>query len=347
MAFGLLAGHGDGASARAAAEVRILAPFPADPGFPEGIAIRGGRVYVSGAASIASNPAGPSTVMAFDRATGAVLARYDAVGEDLTRGHGNSGIAFDRRGRLYVLNAQLGTYRLVPKTGARAMYAPPLPDLKPCVVAAGPPCSPTPLDQAPQANDLAFAPSGDAFVSDSQQATIWRIPAGGGKPRIWFQDRRLATAFVGANGLRVDHAARRLYVVVTLDLAGASLVYSLPLVRRPAARRLTLVHRFAVGDLPDGIAFGARGDLYVAIASPTAPGIVILRPDGSQRARLRNPLASPFAPFDGPANIAFDGAGRILLTNHAPATGELLRRFSIADADVGDTGARLFTPTIR
>ena len=75
-------------------------------------------------------------------------------------------------------------------------------------------------------------------------------------------------------------------MAVTLDLLGASLVYSLPLVGRPAARRV-----------------------------------------------------------QGPADIAFDGAGKILVTNHAAFT-EVLRDFSIAEADVDDRGARLFTPQI-
>ena len=96
--------------------------------------------------------------------------------------------------------------------------------------------------------------------------------------------------------------------------------------------------------LPDGIAFGAKGDIYVAMATAAQSGVTILRPDGTERARLRNKLLSPFAPYDGPANIAFDGAGRILLTNHAPVTGLALRKFSILDVDVGDPGAPLFTP---
>ena len=41
---------------------------------------------------------------------------------------------------------------------------------------------------------------------------------------------------------------------------------------------------------------------------------------------------------------AFDGAGRILLTNHAPVTGLALRKFSIVDVEVGDAGAPLFKP---
>jgi hypothetical protein len=49
------------------------------------------------------------------------------------------------------------------------------------------PCSPTVLDLPPLPNDIAFAPNGDAYVTDSMQATIWRVPKGGGAPKVWYQ----------------------------------------------------------------------------------------------------------------------------------------------------------------
>lgn len=320
-------------AAAAFGDARIFAPFPSDAGAPEGIAIRRGRVYVAGGAGAAS------AVIAYDLGTGRVVRRYDGVG--------NSGLAFDRSGRLYVLSGQ-GLVRVNTATGARRTYGLPLPDLKPCIaLIVKPPCSPTLTDAGPVANELVLAANGDAYASDSGQATIWRYPKGGGAPRIWFQDSRLATTTIsGVNGIRIDRSGRRLYMAVTLDSLLASFVYSLPLVARPASSRLTLVHRFAIGDAADGIAFGARGDLYVAIGSPQSHGVVILRPDGTQRARLRNPPRSPLEPCNGPADIAFDGSGRILLTNRAVIVGAIRPRYSIAVADVGDRGAKLFTPAI-
>lgn len=150
--------------------------------------------------------------------------------------------------------------------------------------------------------------------------------------------------YIGVNALRLNPAGTRIYVTVTVDMLGAASVYSLPLVAGPVAGQLELFHRFAVGELPDGIAFGATGDLYVAMASPAAPGVMILRPDGTRRAQLTNPQGSPTAPYDGPANVAFDGAGSILVTNHAPVTGLVTRTFSIVDVD--DGGAPLVTPMI-
>jgi sugar lactone lactonase YvrE len=336
-----------GAPAAVAAfgDATILAPFPASPGFPEGVAVRDGLVYAAGAATLGTIGAGPSAVLAYDRASGAVVRRYDAVGENLLAEHANSSIAFDGAGRLHVLNTQLGTYRLIPATGVQEPYGAPFPNLPACIpLLVPPPCSPTLVDLPPIPNDIAFAPDGSAYVTDSMQATIWRIPPGGGAPQIWFQDQRFASPYIGTNGLRLNPAGTRVFVTVTVDLLGRASVYSLPLVAKPTAGQLSLFHRFALAELPDGIAFGATGDLYVAMASPTAPGVMILRPDGTQRARLTNPLLSLTAPYDGPANIAFDGAGRILLTNHAPVTGLVLRQFSIVDVDVGDVGAPLFMP---
>ena len=326
-------------------DARILAPFPAKPGFPEGIAIRDGRVYTAGAATFGTTGAGPSTVIAYDRATGALVRRYDVVGENKLMEHANSSIAFDAAGRLYVLNTQLGTYRLNVQTGAVTPYASPFPDLKPCAPIVGPPpCAPSPADTPPIPNDIAFAPNGDAYVTDSLQATIWRIPAGGGAPQIWFQSQKFAGPYIGVNGLRLNPAGTRVYVTVSTRLVGIATLFSLPLVAHPTASQLRVEHQFAPGELPDGIAFGAQGDIYVAMATLAQSGVTILRPDGTERARLRNKLLSPFAPYDGPANIAFDGAGRILLTNHAPITGLALRKFSIVDVDVGDPGAPLFAP---
>ena len=336
------------AASAAFGDAQILAPFPSDPGFPEGVAVRDGKVYAAGAATLGTTGAGPSAVVAFDRATGAQVARHDTKGENLLAEHGGSSIAFDGNGRLYFLNTQLGTLRLNPNTGVQETYSTPFPDLNPCLPPlVNPPCSPNPLPLPPLPNDIAFAQDGSAYVSDSMQATIWRIPKGGGAPQIWFQSSRFNSPYIGVNGLRISPDGTRVFVTVSIDMLGQASVYSLPIgPAKPTAAQMKLEHRFAIGELPDGIAFGANKDLYVSMASPTAPGVIVLRPDGSIKAQIKNPGLSLTSPFDGPANIAFDGAGRILMTNHAPVTGLALRKFSIVDVEVGDIGWPLNTPMI-
>ncbi|CAN5168703.1 hypothetical protein BH18ACT4_BH18ACT4_10440 [soil metagenome] len=215
-------------------DARILARVPTPPGYPEGIAVRGNRVYVAGPATFGTAGQGPSMVLVYNTVTGALIDTFETVGEDLSAEHANSSIAFDRQGRLYVLNTQLGLYRLTPWTGEQEQYGNPFPDLPPCVSAPAP-CSPTPFPTPPLPNDLAFDPAGNAYVTDSLQATILRVPPGGGEPETWFQDIRLASTFIGVNGIRLDPTRTKIFVTVTADLDGNSFVSTLPLVGQPMA----------------------------------------------------------------------------------------------------------------
>lgn len=318
-------------------DAKTLAPFPAQPGFPEGVVVQGDRVYVAGAATFGTTASGPSAVLAYDRDSGDLVRRYDVAGEDLLQEHANASIARQADGDLLVLNTQLGIYELDPETGKQTAYAPTLPNLPACLplLPKTRPCSPTLADLPPLPNDLAFGPDGELYVSDSMQATIWRVPAGGGTPTVWFQDTKLASPYIGVNGLRLSPDGERVVFTVSIDLLGRASVYALPRVAAPKAAQLQLVHRFPLGQLPDGIAFGAAGDLFVTQAGPTSSGIDVLRPDGSLKASVRGPL------FDGPANLAFDGGGRALVSNHAPVTGLVLRKFSVLDVDLADAGAPL------
>ncbi len=235
---------------------------------------------------------------------------------------------------------------------AQETYATAFPDLKPCLpLVVGSPCSPTPTDAPALPNDIAFDDAGNAYITDSMQATIWRVPAGpvpaGGKtPEVWFQHRDLASAYIGTNGIRLNPARTEAYITVTTDLLlERSFVYRLPLVPEPKSGDLKVFHQYSPDALPDGIAFGKSGLLYVAIATPGSSGVSILDESGTEVARLSNPPLSPFAPYDSPANIAFNGHGSILLTNHAFVTGVLdAGRFSVVDVFVNDKESPLAKP---
>lgn len=327
-------------------DAQVLATFPTPPGFPEGIAVKGNKVYVSGPARFGTAGTGPSTVVAFNRDTGALEATYTTQGEALAFEHANSCIAFDGDGRLYVLNIQLGLYRIDTGSGAQQSYSTPFPDLPACD-GNNAPCSPTFFDAPSLPNDIAFDEDGNAYVTDSLQATIWRVPAGGGAPQIYFQDARLGTVpgGIGANGIRLSPDRSKLFVVVSIDPTGSPYVYTLPLVAAPQAADLAVFKAFTPGDIPDGIAFGKSNNLYVAIATPAASGIAVLDPSGTETGRLTNPVGSPFFPYDSPANIAFDGHGSLLVTNHAFATG-IPSNFTVLDVYVGDKGSPLSKPDL-
>ena len=335
-------------STRPFGDVQVLGTVPASTGFPEGIAVKGNKIYVSGPARFGTAGDGtPSRVFAFDIDSGALLTTYDIQGEDLNQDHANSCIAFDDDGRLYVVNFQLGIVRLDLATGHQEVYAAPLPNLQPCSsVAPGTPCSPTFVDAPPLGNDIAFDEEGNLYETDSFQATIWRIPAGGGQPQIWFQDSRLDVPF-GANGLRLSPDRTKIFFSVTADGVGqfgnflGGKIYTLPLVAHPTAAQLQVFHEYD-GDAPDGIAFGRSDKLYVALAAPFNSGVSILNPDGTEATRLHNDQ-NPIFPYDSPANIAFSKHGSIVITNHAFAT-MIPDHFVVLDVFVDDKESPLVKP---
>lgn len=350
LLLSVLATAWPGAAAQAAdpvfGDVEVLATVPTPPGSPEGIAYHNSRVYIAGPAKLGTILSGPSKVLEFHGDTGQLLHTWDTQGENILGEHANSCVAFDDQDRLYVLNTQIGMYRIDVTDGTQTAYSTPFPDLPPCSVLAKQNCSPSPLPLPPLPNDVVFAASGDAYVTDSMQATIWRVPVGGGAPQIWFQDRRLASPYIGVNGVRIDPSGTRLYVTVTADLLARSFVYTLPLVEQPTAADLSVFHAFPLGEAADGIAFGATGKLYVTLSLPTTSGFVVLRPDGSEEARVTSNLLSPTVPFDSPANVAFDGAGSMFVVNHAFLT-NLPSHFTVLKVFVDDPGLPLQLPRLQ
>lgn len=329
-------------------DVQVLASVPTPPGFPEGIAVKGNKVYVAGPASFDTAGTPPSKVFAYDTRNGELERTYTIVGEQTQFPHANSCIAFDGDGRLYVVNLQLGIVRLDVESGQQEIYASALPDLAPCSQTQSP-CSPTVANAPPLPNDIAFDEDGNLYLTDSFQATIWRIRPGGGQPKIWFQDSRLDTPF-GPNGLRLSPDRSKIFFTVTAEGVGpmgeflGGKIYTLPLVNKPSAASLQVFHQYN-GEAPDGIAFGKSGKLYVVEAAPFNSGVSILRPNGTEQARLTNPQGSPVFPYDSPANAAFDKHGSLLLTNHAFAT-MIPSNFTVLDVFVDDKESPLVKPDV-
>ncbi|HSW14158.1 MAG TPA: SMP-30/gluconolactonase/LRE family protein [Solimonas sp.] len=330
-------------------EVSVLAQVPVPNGFPEGIVVNGNRFYVGGPATLGTSINGkPSRVFEFDLDSGALTRTFLTQGETVFGSeHANSCLAFDDANRLYVLNNQIGTWRLDLQTEAQASYSAPFENLPICALGlTKKPCSPTLLNLPALPNDIVFDEAGNAYVSDSLQATIWRIPPGGGQPQIWFQDSRFSSPYIGVNGLRLSPDRSKMFISVTLDMLGRGFIYTLPMVAQPQKADLQVFHSYPVGG-PDGFAFGQSGKLYVTLAIPGFSGISILEPDGTESARLGNKLLSPFKPYDSPANVAFDGKGNLLVTNHAFATGLLLpAQFQVLKVFVDDLGSPLVRPTL-
>jgi sugar lactone lactonase YvrE len=315
------------APAQALGDSKVIAPVPLS-GFPEGIATRGHRFYVAGPAAFGS-PLGSAFVQAYDIRTGALAATYPITITNPFAGmSGASCIAFGSDGKLYVIEPFIGVIRMSLDPGnTQSVYS------------AFTPAGPSLL------NDLAFDDDGNLYVTDSFAATIYKVPAGGGAPAVWFTDPALAGNPLipfGVNGIRIDKNDKHVYVSVTVDSTLNGVIYRLPLVDSPVAADLELFASLGFTG-PDGIAFGKSGNLYVAEALSST--IKVLAPDGSVAAVYSGPAQNPPGPpvpWANPANIAFDNQERTLLvTNHASLVPYDPSLFLVFDVFVDDKGSPL------
>jgi sugar lactone lactonase YvrE len=306
----------------------VIAPVPG-AGLPEGIATRGNRFFVSGPADF-GQPLGSAYVHAYDIRTGDLENTYPS---NITNPYAGmsaaSCAAFGPDGKLYVIEPFIGVIRMNLDPGnsqtVYSAFTPPGPSLL---------------------NDLTFDDDGNLYITDSFAATIYKVPAGGGAPMVWFSDPALAgnpAIPFGVNGIRIDKNNKNVYVSVTVDSGFDGKIYRLPLVDSPDADDLELFASLGPTG-PDGIAFGKSGKLYVTQALSNT--ITVLNPDGSLDAVYTGPALDPQenpVPWAGPANIAFnDQEGTLLVTNHAslvdPRDPDL---FLVFDVFVDDKGAPL------
>lgn len=340
----------DNPHARTPGDSKVFAQLPAQPGFPESIAVHGRRVYISGGAQFGYFV--PPVVLAYDLDTGEQVASYPLRGENPSLPMAGTGLAFGKNDMLYVGSLQQGVLRFdVDDPGAPMQhYASALPDLPTCAfISPGTPCSPTAVDSPPLINDLVFDKSGNLYITDSFQATIWRVPPGGGAPKIWFQSSVLDTSF-GANGMRIGPKGDLAYFSLTFDASGAGYVYTVPLVAKPKPSDLKVFHAYTPGAGPDGIAFGKSGKLYVALAGYNQ--ISVLGADGTEEALYSGPAAnaanpSQPLPWANPSAIAFDDKTRsLLVANHAIFFPTPEQFFAIFDVFVDDKADHLNEPHI-
>ena len=330
--------------------ITSFAPVPADPGFPEGVAVHGNSVFVSGPARFGTAGTGPSAIQVYNRKSGALEQTIVVSGEALEFEHAVSNVAIDAAGRVYALSTQLGLLRFT-KQGqqyVQSSYGAPVPDLPTCVALPAGPCSPTTYDAPPIVNDVVFDPQGNAYVTDSLQATIFRYGPGGGAPSIWFQSPLLeGGGFIpfGTNGIRLNPARTHVYFAVSTSVTNPSqgTIYRLPLVVAPTAGQLEVFYTYTASEIPDQLAFGARGDLYVSLALSNQ--ISVLAADGTEITRISSAPGDAI-PMDLPAGIAFDSRSKSLfVANHALLSGNPAH-FAVLQVAVGDPGDELVKPSL-
>lgn len=345
----------DLAEAREPLDIDLFARVPA-PGAPEGIAIHSdGRVFV-GTSPKEGGPLGrrrPSKVFAYSR-RGELRRQYVIEGQDLDDPfYGLVGMAFDGRDRLYAADAAPPRIvRLNPRTGAQRTYAS-FRDVPPCFLARrSKNCSDTVLDMEPFPDYPVFAPDGTMYVTDLTQALIWRIPAGGGRPSVWFTENGFESLF-GPNGIQFMADGRTLLFALSTEsspLADPRRTAGLYRIRARAdgsAGRPRQFWESGIADVPDGFAISRSGYVYVALSGTTGNAVAVVSPRGKEVARapaseLENQRME--VPFDQPASVAFLGK-RALVTNHA-----LFSRnpdhYAVLDLFAGERGLPLYRPLL-
>jgi sugar lactone lactonase YvrE len=336
-------------SPRARFDTRVLAHIPS-PGFGALSLVAPDRTIYVGSFE---NPAGdslPSKVFAFGP-DGALRRTYTIAGQNLSQPHGVQVATIDGRGLLYLMDeSPPRVLTLDPQTGVQTVYAS-FHDLPSCSPAAGAAeCSDTVQDNAPEPDYAAWGPDGSMYVTDYQEATIWRVPPGGGAAHVWFTDPRLDGTMFGPAGivLMPDQHTLLFDTAASAPSTGADYaqgkLFELPVGSdgRPGALRQLWESRGA--EAPDGLALAASGNVYIALVGPGANQIVEVSPAGQEIARTPDPAsnAKMAVPYDEPSSVQFDGE-RLIVTNLSYLAGDTSHQV-LFDMFAGEPGAPVFHP---
>jgi hypothetical protein len=336
------------ASTDARGDVSVLALIPT-PGYPALPHVVGNLIYEG----TYDNPAGddvPSRVFQYT-ADGTLLNSWTVQGQNLSEAHGVQVAANDAEGRLLLLDDTSGRIiRLDPRTGQQTLYSQ-VPQLPTCSTApAGEPCKPALLDLSPMPDYAAWGPDGSLYVTDYQQAVIWRIPPGGGPASIWLADRRLdggpfgtacITLMPDHHTLLFDQASHG--GLGTLSPSTGD-VYEVPIEPDGAPGPLTQLWESGPADAPDGCALAASGDIYLAL-SGVSNQIVELSPSGQELARFGQQYTGSndsSVPFDTPSGVAFLGT-RLIIANQSYIEGNRSDMALLA-LETGEQGAPVYVP---
>jgi sugar lactone lactonase YvrE len=319
------------------------------PGFPALPHVVGQNVFEG----TYDNPSGddnPSQVFEYS-STGSLVTSWTVLGQDLSKPHGVQVAANDSKGRLVLLDKTSGRIILLdPATSTQKLYSQ-VPDLPLCSsVSSGTPCSPALVDQTPMPDYAAWGPDGSLYVTDYQQAVIWRIPPGGGKPAIWLADPRLDGGPFGTACVAMlpDHHTLLFDQASNGGLGGSDpangKLYKVAI--EPSGKPGPLQQIWASGpaDAPDGCALSAAGNIYIALVGASNQ-VVELGPAGHEIARFGTAYTgdngSP-VPFDSPSGLAFFGT-RLLIANQSYFADNASNQVLLA-LETGEQGAPVYVP---
>jgi sugar lactone lactonase YvrE len=335
-------------TATARLEVSVFAHVPA-PGYPANALVAAdGTVYAGTFHSFtASSDNGPSKVFAFSP-SGQLERSYTITGQTPQKPHGVQVAATDRSGTLYLLDQDPArVLKLDPKTGQQSTWAT-FASVPACV--AGQPagaCTDGPGGSAPEPDFAAWGPDGSLYVTDFNQALIWRIPPNGGAAKVWLTDPSFNGTVAGPAGIELLSDGRTLMFDTgaggTDPATGKLYTVSIESGGRPGPLRQ--LWESAPAEAPDGFAVARSGDVYVALVGPFANAVVELSPQGQEVARVpANPVANALSPvpFDAPGSVTFDGQ-HVLVANQSVFAGNTAD-MALLEIAVGETGLPVSLP---
>jgi sugar lactone lactonase YvrE len=338
------------ASARQPGNVRILARIP-KPGFPALPHVMGNRIFEG----TYDDPAGdhlPSRVLEYTPA-GRLVRSWTVRGQDLSQPHGVQVAANDSRGRLILLDKTSGRILLLdPRTGRQTLYSR-VPDLPICTAApAARPCSPEAQNLAPMPDYAAWGPDGSLYVTDYQQAVIWRIPPGGGRARIWLVSPRLDGGMFGTACivLMPDHHTLLFDQASNGGVPGTGTspttgkLYEVAIGPDGRPGPLKELWQSGPADAPDGCVLSRSGQIYLALAG-VSNQIVELSPRGRVLARFgqRDTGANNSSvPYDTPSGLAWLGTD-LIVANQAYLD-QNMANMALLNVETGEWGRQEYVP---
>ncbi len=278
-------------------------------------------------------------------------------GQNLSQPHGVQVAANDSRGRLLLLDKTSGRIiRLDPGTGRQTLYSR-VPNLPTCTQAPrGKPCSPATQNLAPMPDYAAWGPDGSLYVTDYQQAVIWRIPPGGGRARIWLASPKLDGGMFGTACILLmpDHRTLLFDQASNGGLgsgkpAGGNRatgkLYEVRIRRSGRPGRLRQLWQSGPADAPDGCVLSRAGHIYVALAG-VSNQIVELSSKGRQLARFGQQYSgtnNSSVPYDTPSGLAWSGT-HLIIANQAYLD-QNTSNMALLSLQIGERGIPSYVPS--
>jgi sugar lactone lactonase YvrE len=338
-------------AARPRFETDLLARIPT-PGYPALAYVHPNRrIYVG---TYVNSQGDSLRSRVFEYESDALVRSWTVPGQDLSKEHGVQVATSDSKGRLVLLDRNPARALLLDRrTGAFSRYAT-FADLPDCPPLGGQNCSPSTTNGPPVPNYAAWGPDGSLYVTDFEQAVIWRVPRGGGAARIWLADARLDGGQFGTTGIALGPDRKTLFVAQGSSgglnpgglLPGGSLnptsgkIYKLAIQPGGGPGQLQQLYESQPADLPDGFALARSGNLYVPMAGSNQ--LVVVAPNGAETARFPSSPSGgngSAVPFDTPSSARFTGT-RLIVANQS--FGGTRENQATLDVEAGEAGLQEF-----